>query len=53
LKVSRRVEELRAAMEKKMMEELEQQKEAELKARLEKQVGRSVVCSSRTIVLQY
>ena len=33
---------MKAAMEKKMLEELELQKQAELKARMEKQVGWSV-----------
>ena len=53
MQVTRRVEELKAAMEKKMLDELEQQKQAELKARLEKQVGRSVKCLTFTSVLYY
>ena len=35
----RRVEELKKTMEKQMLEELEQQQLAEIKARKEKQVG--------------
>lgn len=37
----RRVEEMKKMMEKQMLEELEKQKQAEIKARREKEVGLS------------